>query len=160
MDIIPHIRTAVDIRMEKGIHMGAMNVTRLMHTVTMVLVINANTSTVKSKVVCRSVGCMTPLTQVRHDGYFGAQRHTLLMALVLIPVNVKAFNSMSGHGPLDAIKPYDQRLDTSKWLESDDDEQLIIRIPFTGSVKLKAFSLASGSVILSKSVGGGLMVSS
>jgi hypothetical protein len=53
---------------------------------------------------------------------------------------------MSGHGPLDAIKPYDLRMDTSKWLESDDDEQLIIRIPFTGSVKLKAFSLSSGRV--------------
>ncbi len=55
---------------------------------------------------------------------------------------------MSGHGPLDAIKPYDLRMDTSRWLESDDDEQLIIRIPFTGSVKLKAFSLASGFLSL------------
>ena len=67
------------------------------------------------------------------------------LTLIFYPVNVKAFNSRSGHGPLDAIKPYDQRMDTSRWLESDDDEQLLIRIPFTGCVKLKAFSLASGS---------------
>ena len=59
-------------------------------------------------------------------------------------MNVSAFNSKSGHGPLEAIKPYDQRMDTSRWMESDDDEQLLIRIPFTGSVKLKAFSLSSG----------------
>ena len=38
---------------------------------------------------------------------------------------------------LHAIKAYDQRRDTSKWLESDADEQLIIKIPFTGSIKLK-----------------------
>mmetsp|Transcript_9657 Transcript_9657/g.27754 ORF Transcript_9657/g.27754 Transcript_9657/m.27754 type:complete len:165 (-) Transcript_9657:542-1036(-) len=61
-------------------------------------------------------------------------------------VNVKALNAKSGHGPLDAIKPYDLRMDVSRWMESDADEQLIVNIPFTGSVKLKAFSLASGRI--------------
>jgi len=41
------------------------------------------------------------------------------------------------HTVLHAIKPFDQRYDTSKWLESDADEQLLIKIPFTGSCKLK-----------------------
>jgi len=59
-------------------------------------------------------------------------------------VNVTALNADPNHGPLEAIKPYDQRHDTSRWLESDADEQLLIRIPFTGQVKLKAFSLGSG----------------
>jgi len=53
------------------------------------------------------------------------------------------------HTALHAIKPYDQRFDTTKWLESDADEQLIIKIPFTGSVKLKVFNKSHlGSFIL------------
>jgi len=46
-------------------------------------------------------------------------------------------HSTAEHTALHAIKPYDQRRDTTKWLESDADEQLIIKIPFTGSIKLK-----------------------
>jgi hypothetical protein len=47
---------------------------------------------------------------------------------------------------LHAIKPYNERYDVAKWLESDADEQLIIKIPFTGSVKLKVDSGARNAV--------------
>ena len=59
-------------------------------------------------------------------------------------VNVRCLNEDEEHTVLHALKPHDQRTDTTKWLESDADEQLIIKIPFKGSVKLKSFSLGSG----------------
>lgn len=39
------------------------------------------------------------------------------------------------------FKSYENRLDTNQFVESDADDQLIIYIPFTGSVKLKAIAL-------------------
>ncbi|KAF9000741.1 galactose-binding domain-like protein [Cyathus striatus] len=44
----------------------------------------------------------------------------------------------------DVIKPWHQRLDESKSLESDADDQMIIRIPFTGSVRLRSLLLKTG----------------
>uniref|UniRef100_A0A7S1EKZ3 PITH domain-containing protein n=1 Tax=Hemiselmis andersenii TaxID=464988 RepID=A0A7S1EKZ3_HEMAN len=59
--------------------------------------------------------------------------------------NIRALNADPAHNALGAIKPYDKRRDTDTWLESDADEQLIITIPFTGTVRLKSFSLGSGA---------------
>ncbi|KAN0093112.1 Galactose-binding domain-like protein [Tylopilus felleus] len=42
------------------------------------------------------------------------------------------------------IKPWHEREDEQAYLESDADEQLIIRIPFTGSVKLRSLLLKAG----------------
>ncbi|KAF8896495.1 galactose-binding domain-like protein [Infundibulicybe gibba] len=56
--------------------------------------------------------------------------------------NVVALNA-SGQGP-EVIKPWHERLDESKALESDADDQMIIRIPFTGSVKLRSLLLKTG----------------
>jgi hypothetical protein len=39
------------------------------------------------------------------------------------------------------IKPWAERLDRTKFLESDVDEQLLVYIPFTGQVKLKSILL-------------------
>lgn len=39
------------------------------------------------------------------------------------------------------IKPFDKRNDESDYLESDADDQLIIRIPFIGSVKLRSLMI-------------------
>ncbi|KAF9533720.1 galactose-binding domain-like protein [Crepidotus variabilis] len=44
----------------------------------------------------------------------------------------------------DILKPWHERLDENKYIESDADDQLIIRIPFTGSVRLRALLLKSG----------------
>ncbi|KAH7919369.1 DUF1000-domain-containing protein [Leucogyrophana mollusca] len=55
--------------------------------------------------------------------------------------NVVALNS-SGSGP-EVIKSWDQR-NSEVFLESDADDQLILRIPFTGSVKLRALILKAG----------------
>ncbi|KAK9481092.1 galactose-binding domain-like protein [Lipomyces japonicus] len=43
----------------------------------------------------------------------------------------------------DVVKPWDDRFDTTKILESDADEQLIMYIPFTGVVKLFSISIRS-----------------
>ncbi|KAG6373304.1 galactose-binding domain-like protein [Boletus reticuloceps] len=42
------------------------------------------------------------------------------------------------------IKPWHARMNEQVYLESDADEQLIIRVPFTGSVKLRSLLLKAG----------------
>ncbi|KPV75375.1 uncharacterized protein RHOBADRAFT_26697 [Rhodotorula graminis WP1] len=42
------------------------------------------------------------------------------------------------------IRPWDQRNQDDEWLESDADEQLILHIPFTGSVKLRSILIKTG----------------
>ncbi|KIK94222.1 hypothetical protein PAXRUDRAFT_26008 [Paxillus rubicundulus Ve08.2h10] len=42
------------------------------------------------------------------------------------------------------IKPWHERTNEDVYLESDADEQLIIRVPFTGSVKLRSLLLKAG----------------
>ncbi|KAH8994820.1 DUF1000-domain-containing protein [Lactarius akahatsu] len=56
--------------------------------------------------------------------------------------NVVALNS--DHGGERVIKPWDERMDEQVYIESDADDQLIIRVPFTGSVKLRSLLLKSG----------------
>ncbi|THH28229.1 hypothetical protein EUX98_g5948 [Antrodiella citrinella] len=57
--------------------------------------------------------------------------------------NVVALNVESGKGS-DVIKTWDARRDEEVFLESDADDQMIIRVPFTGSVKLRALLLKTG----------------
>ncbi|ETW82957.1 hypothetical protein HETIRDRAFT_416976 [Heterobasidion irregulare TC 32-1] len=56
--------------------------------------------------------------------------------------NVVALNAI-GEGSA-VIKPWNNRLDEEIFLESDADDQLIIRVPFTGSVKLRSILLKTG----------------
>jgi len=56
--------------------------------------------------------------------------------------NVVALNT-SGSGS-DVIKPWHARLDEAQFIESDADDQIILRIPFTGSVRLRALLLKAG----------------
>ncbi|KAI0077263.1 DUF1000-domain-containing protein [Panus rudis PR-1116 ss-1] len=57
--------------------------------------------------------------------------------------NVVALNAESGSGP-EVIKPWNERLNEDVYLESDADDQMIIRVPFIGSVKLRAVLLKAG----------------
>jgi len=56
--------------------------------------------------------------------------------------NVVALNA-SGEGRV-VIKPWNERLDEQTFLESDADDQMIIRVPFTGSIKLRSLLLKTG----------------
>ncbi|KAJ7109028.1 PITH domain-containing protein [Mycena crocata] len=56
--------------------------------------------------------------------------------------NVVALNA-TGQGSV-VIKPWHERLDEEKSIESDADDQMIIRIPFTSSVKLRSLLLKTG----------------
>lgn len=43
-----------------------------------------------------------------------------------------------------ALKPWDSRMDETKFIESDSDDQLIITVPFTGNVKLREILIKAG----------------
>ncbi|KAI0636256.1 DUF1000-domain-containing protein [Trametes polyzona] len=58
--------------------------------------------------------------------------------------NVIALNAEDPEKAPAIIKPWDQRLDEETYLESDADDQLIIRVPFTGAVKLRAVLIKAG----------------
>ncbi|OSC98511.1 DUF1000-domain-containing protein [Trametes coccinea BRFM310] len=58
--------------------------------------------------------------------------------------NVVALNAEDPEKGPGIIKPWDQRLDEETYVESDADDQLIIRVPFTGAVKLRALLLKAG----------------
>lgn len=45
------------------------------------------------------------------------------------------------------IKPWEERMEEENWLESEDDEGIVLRVPFDGSVKCKSFLLVMGQVL-------------
>ncbi|CAH7688072.1 PITH domain-containing protein [Phakopsora pachyrhizi] len=57
--------------------------------------------------------------------------------------NVIGLNVEPNHQAKDCIKPWSESNDDSKFTESDVDEQMIIQIPFTGSVKLRSILIRS-----------------
>ncbi|KAH8926114.1 DUF1000-domain-containing protein [Atractiella rhizophila] len=57
--------------------------------------------------------------------------------------NVQFLNAVENKAT-NVFKPWDERLDESKFVESDADEQLIIQVPFTGNVKLRSIIVKSG----------------
>ncbi|KAF9379437.1 PITH domain-containing protein 1 [Podila verticillata] len=57
--------------------------------------------------------------------------------------NVTCLNESESNAGKSVLKPWHERMDDTKFVESDADEQLIMRIPFTGMVKLKSITLRS-----------------
>ncbi|BGP15862.1 hypothetical protein JCM10213_005652 [Rhodosporidiobolus nylandii] len=57
---------------------------------------------------------------------------------------VVALNAEEGKEGKVVIRPWDERNQEDEWLESDADEQLILQIPFTGSIKLRSILIKSG----------------
>ncbi|KAG0196884.1 hypothetical protein BGX28_009643 [Mortierella sp. GBA30] len=55
--------------------------------------------------------------------------------------NVQCLNESEPNAGRDVLKPWHEKMDDTKHLESDADEQLILKIPFTGLVKLKSISI-------------------
>ncbi|ORZ19241.1 DUF1000-domain-containing protein [Lobosporangium transversale] len=55
--------------------------------------------------------------------------------------NVTCLNEAEPNSGKSVLKPWHEKMDDTKFVESDADEQLIFRIPFTGLVKLKSISL-------------------
>lgn len=56
--------------------------------------------------------------------------------------NVVALNAIQPGEVI--IKPWNKRLDETQFLESDADDQMIITVPFTGSVRLRSVLLKTG----------------
>ncbi|KAJ1673483.1 hypothetical protein EV182_005143 [Spiromyces aspiralis] len=58
--------------------------------------------------------------------------------------NVRCMNEKEKDSIKGVFKPWDERMDVTKYVDSDADEQLIIHIPFTGQVKLKSILIRGG----------------
>ncbi|KAK2583114.1 hypothetical protein KPH14_009140 [Odynerus spinipes] len=58
--------------------------------------------------------------------------------------NVECLNEYEENSGVTVFKPWEERLDTSKYVESDVDDELLFNIPFTGNVKLKGLIIIGG----------------
>lgn len=84
-----------------------------------------------------------------HDGHDHGHDHDApdapadnLFARIDHP-NIVALNCAAAQ-PAKIVKPWHQRLDEAVAIESDADDQMILRIPFTGVVKLKSVLIKAG----------------
>ncbi|CDH58199.1 duf1000-domain-containing protein [Lichtheimia corymbifera JMRC:FSU:9682] len=75
-----------------------------------------------------------------HDDLPGAGDQFLLYSRIDRD-NVRCMNEAEPGMGKAVIKPWNERLDNTKFLESDADEQLIVFVPFTGTVKLRSICL-------------------
>ncbi|KAJ3288414.1 hypothetical protein HDU79_004846 [Rhizoclosmatium sp. JEL0117] len=74
-----------------------------------------------------------------HDGPDRGAEFTLYKHIDID--NIRTFNEAVPGSGKTVFKSYEERLDDSKFVESDADDQLIIFIPFTGNVKLKSIAI-------------------
>lgn len=58
--------------------------------------------------------------------------------------NVECLNEETEHSGCTVFKSWENRLDTTKFVESDCDEELLFNIPFTGWIKLKGIIIIGG----------------
>ncbi|KAI9495310.1 galactose-binding domain-like protein [Zychaea mexicana] len=75
-----------------------------------------------------------------HDDLPGAGDQFLLYSRIDRD-NVRCLNEAEPDSGKSVIKPWNERFDNEKFVESDADEQLILFVPFTGSVKLRSICL-------------------
>ncbi|ORZ37724.1 galactose-binding domain-like protein [Catenaria anguillulae PL171] len=79
-----------------------------------------------------------------HDGHDhdGPDRGTEYSLWRYINIDqIRCLNEQVEGSAKKVFRPWEERLDEDKYVESDADEQLLIHIPFTGQVKLKAIAL-------------------
>nr|CAB3264899.1 PITH domain-containing protein 1 [Phallusia mammillata] len=57
---------------------------------------------------------------------------------------VECLNELEENSGKSVFKPWDERLNHDKFVESDADPELLFNIPFTGNVKLKSVALLGG----------------
>lgn len=67
-----------------------------------------------------------------------------LLYLAVDRDQVSALNEKHEGSAAKIIRPYDERMSESDTLESDVDDELIIRVPFAGSVRLRALLVRTG----------------
>lgn len=80
-----------------------------------------------------------------HDHAPDADRGTVYSLYLKIDTErVQCLNEAEEGSARYVFKPWDQRLDKEKFVESDCDEELLFNIPFTGSVKLKGIIVIGG----------------
>lgn len=58
--------------------------------------------------------------------------------------NLECLNERIQHSGKQVFKPWEERLNFDKYVESDVDEELLFNIPFTGNVKLKGIVIIGG----------------
>lgn len=80
-----------------------------------------------------------------HDHVTDADRASAFSLYLKIDTEgVQCLNEAEEGSARYVFKPWDQRLDKEKFVESDSDEELLFNIPFTGSVKLKGIIVIGG----------------
>lgn len=80
-----------------------------------------------------------------HDHVTDAERGSAYSLYLKIDTErVQCLNEAEDGSAKYVFKPWDQRLDKEKFVESDVDEELLFNIPFTGSVKLKGIIIIGG----------------
>lgn len=60
-------------------------------------------------------------------------------------LRLQCLNEAEEESGKNVFKSWDERLDLTKFVESDVDEELLFNIPFTGQIKLKAFVIIGGT---------------
>ncbi|KAH8392205.1 hypothetical protein KR215_002959 [Drosophila sulfurigaster] len=87
-------------------------------------------------------GCSHEATDVDHALEMGIE-YSLFTKIDL--ENTECLNEETDGSGKTVFKPYESRLDTSKFVQSDADEELLFNIPFTGNIKLKGIIISGAN---------------
>ncbi|KAL7741269.1 hypothetical protein ACLKA6_015152 [Drosophila palustris] len=87
-------------------------------------------------------GCSHEATDVDHALEMGIE-YSLYTKIDL--ENTECLNEEIDGSGKTVFKPYEKRQDTSKYVQSDADEELLFNIPFTGNIKLKGIIICGAN---------------